>query len=267
MKKHDQRTHALSCAMPFKLPHLLPLLSLLLAACASTPPNPARNTTHKFASTSSAPPSIDASQLVKTDIDRMAEAHRQELQISLRLLSEKLYRRNPREWKKSGAPDLETAVNRLMDPNTAWRFAEFEGKYGSDAIQLAFREDYRGDRVQALIGGLGGMLHNAFDEKTEFYITDDLDAQKIYNSARNLEITIWRLSNARDLEGKLFLLSNAVSTDQALGQNLSFEREFGRMIGQLDLLARIIADKNNRTLVKMIQSIATAVFIPITSIK
>ena len=45
--------------------------------------------------------------------------------------------------------------------------------------------------------------------------------------------------------------------------NLSFEREFGKMIGSLDVLSKIVADKTDRHVVKMVQSIATAVFLPI----
>jgi hypothetical protein len=44
---------------------------------------------------------------------------------------------------------------------------------------------------------------------------------------------------------------------------LSFEREFGKVIGSLDVLSKIVADKTDRTVVKAIQSLATAVFLPI----
>lgn len=45
--------------------------------------------------------------------------------------------------------------------------------------------------------------------------------------------------------------------------NLSFEREFAKMIGSLDTLSKIIADKSDRAAVKIVQSLATAVFLPI----
>ena len=41
------------------------------------------------------------------------------------------------------------------------------------------------------------------------------------------------------------------------------EREFGRLIGNLDLLTQTVADKTNRTVVKIVQNIAAAVFLPI----
>jgi len=148
-------------------------------------------------------------------------------------------------------------------PALAWRLPSLEGRSGVEAVAVAFREDFRGDRVAALVGGLGGMLHAAFDGKTEFFVLDDVDPQKLHNSARNLEIAVWKLANSRDAQGNLLLLTNEM---QPL-QNLSFEREFGKMIGHLDLLSTIVADKTNRTIVKMVQNLATALFIPVPGVK
>lgn len=199
------------------------------------------------------------SQLAKTDIDRVSEAHRHYAFTSLKLLAEKLYRRNPREWRKGGHANMDAAMVQLFDPQLAWRLPTLEGRRGVDAIALGFHEDFHGDRVAVLIGGMGGMLSAAFNSQTEFYVLDDLDPQKLYNSARNIEIAAWKLANARDAAGNLLLLSNEAQAPQ----NLSFEREFGKMIGNLDLLSKIIADKANRTVVKVIQNMATAVFLPV----
>lgn len=196
----------------------------------------------------------------------MADATHQEIFACLRVLAEKLYRRNPAEFRKTGLADIKEAAAMATDPVRAWRFDEFGGRYGTDAVQLAFREDYQGDRVRAFIAGLGGMMQNAFNGKDTFYMTDDLDPQNLYNSARNVEIAVWRLSNARMTEGRLYLLTNeGAQTGQVA--NLSFEREFGKIIGHLDLLARIVADKSSRTLVKVVQSLATAVFFPVVFVK
>jgi hypothetical protein len=197
-------------------------------------------------------------QLAKTDIDRVAEAHRHEAFASLRTLAEKLYRRNPREWKKAGHPNMEAALAQLFDPQLIW-LPTLEGKRGVDAIAAAFRDDFQGDRVAALIGGMGGMLNASFNNQAEFYVLDDLDPQKLYNSARNIEIAAWKLANARDASGNLLLISNEMQPVQ----NLSFEREFGKLIGNVDLLSKIIADKTNRNVVKAIQNMATAVFLPV----
>ncbi|MBI4984458.1 MAG: hypothetical protein HZC24_03705 [Rhodocyclales bacterium] len=196
-------------------------------------------------------------------MDRVADSHRREAFASLRLLAEKLYRRNPREWRKSSAASAEAALGRLFDPRYAWRLPEFGGKSGVDMIAAGLREDYAGDRVAALIGGLGGMLHAAFEERSEFFFTDDLNPQKLYNSARNVEIAAWKLSQARDAGGRLLLLSNEMNPEH----NLSFEREFGKLIGNLDLLTTLIADKTHRGVAKAVQSVASFVFLPVATLK
>ena len=104
------------------------------------------------------------------------------------------------------------------------------------------------------------MMQVAFNDKTEFFLLDELDPQRLYNAARNVEIAVWKLSAARMSNGDLYLLSNETA---ASVRNLSFEREFGKIIGSLDVLSKIIADKDNRTIVKVIQSLATAVFLPV----
>ena len=60
-------------------------------------------------------------------------------------------------------------------------------------------------------------------------------------------------------------------TDPALQQhdagngvaNLSFEREFGKLIGIQDTLAKIIEDKNNRAIRFGVVNVASMVFLPI----
>jgi hypothetical protein len=232
------------------LERLVALICLsVLAACANNGTVPG-----KLAS------GFSASQLAKTDIDRVAEAHQREIFSNLRLLAEKLYRRNPRELKKSGQTSIAAGMARIFEGRHAWNFPELQGKRGAQAIHLAFQEDYSGDRVLAFSAGLGGMIQTAFQNKTEFFVLDDLDPQSLYNAARNVEIAVWKLSNGRTSQRELFLLSN-----EGAGpiQNLSFEREFGKVIASLDVLSKIIADKTNRTVVKVIQSLATAVFLPI----
>lgn len=229
---------------------LIPLIFLpLLAGCVTTGTTPRKPVS-----------GFDPNQIAKSDIDRVAEAHQREVFASLKLLTEKLYRRNPREWRKGGQASLEAAVARIFEANHGWRFAELENKRGTDAIHLAFREDYAGDRVLAFVAGLGGMVQTAFNDKTELFLLDDLDPQALFNAARNVEIAVWKLSNAQAPGGELVLLSNEGAGPV---RNLSFEREFGKIIGSLDLLSKIIADKTNRIVAKVFQNLATAIFLPV----
>ena len=108
--------------------------------------------------------------------------------------------------------------------------------------------------------GLGSMIHEAYGGKDEFYIFDTVEPQSVYNAARNIEIAAWKLSHARDANGHLFLLSNEPAGDSP---NLSFEREFGKLIALQDVLARILAQHENRTLRRIVQQLPTAVFLPV----
>src|SRR5262245_25037723 len=124
------------------LPFLL--LAVLLGACA----------TPRGSST----PQLAPSQLAKSDIDRISDAHRRQLDVSLRALAEKLYKRNPREWKKAGLASHDAAMTRLFAQQD-WRLPELGNLYGSEAILGALRPEYAGDRVAAYIAGIGGMMH------------------------------------------------------------------------------------------------------------
>ena len=205
---------------------------------------------------------VDPRYLAKTDVDRIIDTVRAEVLGSLRRFAEKLYRRNPREWKKASQASAEAAVSRLFSSRRV-DFPELEGRREGAAAMLAFREDYAGDRVLALMAGLASMVYAAFEDKDDFYILDDLNEQKLYNCARNLEIAMWKLNSAKAANGEPLLYANAL--DPA-NPNISFEREFGRIVGLLDLLAKVVADKHGRAISRITQNIASAVFLPVSAI-
>jgi hypothetical protein len=72
---------------------------------------------------------------------------------------------------------------------------------------------------------------------------------------------VWKLSNAEKPDGTPMLLSNGV--DSGGVANLSFEREFGRLIGLQDTLAKIVEDKSNRAIRFGVVNVASMVFLPI----
>ena len=230
---------------------LVLLLCVLLAGCATKMGRDGRTET-----------TVDMKYLVKSDVDRITDASRAEIVAGLLLIADKLYKRNPREWKKS-APSREAAVERLKLRQVK-TFPELGGLREGQAAALAFSENYGGDRVLALMFGLLTMTDAAFEHKEEFYILDALDERKLYNCARNMEIAIWKLGNDRNPAGELYLLSNEL--DPA-NRNLSFEREFGREIALLDLMAKIVADRNGRGISRAGQSLVTTIFLPVSFIK
>lgn len=217
------------------------LCIMILAGCSSTHQDVKRQ-------------SFDICSVVKNDIDLVTETHQRVVFAALKDLAVKLYKRNPREWKKEGHKSLGDAVTALTsDP-----FPSVDGKISTDCIRLAFDEGFHGDRVKAFVAGLETMVLNSYDGHRSFYIYNMLDAQKLYNSARNIELASWLIRTKYDSDNKLFLLSSGDGDEL----NLSFERLFGKVINAQDMMAQIMADRSNRTIKNVIQTLATA-FIPI----
>ena len=223
------------------------LALLLLAACTTRFGHDGRKETR-----------FDPRYLAKTEIDRVIDTDRAEVMVSMRRIAKKLYKRNPREWKKSGQPSMEAALDRLFAGNLD--FPELEGQREGAAVLHAFSRNYQGDRVLAVMAGLLGMVDAAFEHKEDFYVLDDLNEQKLYNCARNIEIAIWKMSSTKNAGGEPLLFSNELDPNNP---NLSFEREFGRVIGLLDFMSKVVADKQGRAITRFTQSLATAIFLPV----
>ena len=199
----------------------------------------------------------------KSDIDMVTDAHLQELNILACQLLIKLYKLNPRELAK--APTETTIDKRLLQlfsmPRTI-RFAELGSPYGTTAIPLAFDPGFNGDRVFALMVGVAGMIHRSFNYQNEFFMLDEIDQQKLYHCARNLESIAWQLNQRRGNSGELLFVSNSI--DNNTGEtNLSTERILSKMISLQDMMARILSDKNNRAINKVVHGIASTTLFPI----
>ncbi|PKO85296.1 MAG: hypothetical protein CVU18_20885 [Betaproteobacteria bacterium HGW-Betaproteobacteria-12] len=231
---------------------LAALLALMLAGCATELDRRGRSETK-----------VDVKYLAKTEIDRIADTNRSEVVDGLLLIADKLYKRNPKEWRKGGQASREAAVDKLRRRQQhAW--PELGGRREGQAAALAFTEVYDGDRVAALVFGLLTMVDAAYEHKQEFYILDGLNEIKLFNCARNMEVAIWKLASDRNAAGELFLLSNEL--DPA-NRNLSFEREFGRQTGLLDFMAKVVADRNGRTLSRLTHSVVSGIFLPVSFLK
>jgi len=227
---------------------------LMLTACSSSPPIQRKDG-------SSSARSFSLRDLAKSDVDAVIEIHQQAVLASLRTLTLKLYRRNPDEWRKSGHTSADRATEALFSPVPHWHLSLQKNLDWQASLRDAWREDYPGDRVKALMEGLLVMHMAAFNDRTEFYLLTDIDAQKLYNAARNTEAVAWKLATARNPQGEPMLLSNGV--DENGVANLSFEREFGKIIGNQDTLARIVEDQGNREIRFGVVNLSSMVFLPI----
>ena len=198
-------------------------------------------------------------QLTKTDFDRMADYEIKENTESLKILALKFYKRNPSELRKTTSDSPEVTVNWLFTSQHNWKFKEINDAQGVEALDQVFDENFNGDRVLSLITGLYTMLIIAHDNQKEFDMFDSLDPQLIYNAARNVEVIVWRLSTKRKKNGELFLVTNEINDNS---QNLSFEREFGKIIGRTDYFAYVLSEKKERYITRAIQGTSLNILLP-----
>jgi len=203
---------------------------------------------------------FDIKAVVKTDIDMVVDRHVGTLQQALDDLMLKLYLRNPKYWRLDGFTSAKNKVLSIGATNDDSLSKKLNNKRSIDSIRLAFENDFKGDRVLAFVFGLKSMLRDSYGGRDEFYLMDQLDPQKLYNAARNIEVAVWMLSNERDDKGDLYLISNEL---KGTLKNLSFERLFGKLIALQDSSAYIVADSTNRTIKNVIQGLAGFVFLPI----
>lgn len=198
-------------------------------------------------------------QFGKSDFDRMADLEFRENMDSLELLMLKLYKRNPNQLKKSTSDNAERMVKWVFYGDHKNNFNEIQNKKDVAALNLVWDNNFTGDRVLALIVGLKTMLLEAHEGKNDFYLFDKIDPQKIYNTARNIEVVVWKLSSKKDVDNNYFLITNSLDE---MNQNLSFEREFGKIIGRTDYFAYTLSEKTERTITRVVQSVTTRLFLP-----
>ena len=219
-------------------------LVALLAGCASDAPTTRGEVKGQ---------DFNGAELLQSEGNRTAKNAMLANQRSLLLLADKLYRRNPAEWRKNAAT-REAAlaeVEKAMAADTPW--PPLAGKRDVAALTLALSPDFAGDRVAAFIVACNDTIITAHGGRRDFYYLDSIDPQHIYNAARNMETALWILNSRRDARGAPLLLSNEITADS---RNLSFEREFGKIIGRLDLLASTMTERYRRAAISYVQGLA-----------
>lgn len=204
--------------------------------------------------------SFDVKQLGKGDIDFVADSHRGEAERLIYDLMVKLYKRNPIQLAKQAEPTIDAQINRLKQAVQKGSPLLIDGLEGVELLKQAFARDFTGDRVFTLAGGLLSMIHKSYGYHTEFFIFDKLDQQKLFNSARNIEVFSWRLRTDKGDDGRLLLLSTELTGPTT---NLSFERLVSKLISIQDMMALIAADGDRRAVNGVAQGFARAVFLPI----
>ncbi|KAB2896813.1 MAG: hypothetical protein F9K35_13240 [Burkholderiaceae bacterium] len=226
------------------------LLCAVLAGCAGSAPTPRGEVKGAAAS---------PGELAQSDVNRMATLAMKENLEGLYRLMDKLYRRNPAEWRKSGAVGREQAMEQVrsaIEQRQPW--APLQGRRDIAAMGLALAPEFAGDRVAAFVHATADMIITAHGGKTEFFLLDGFDAQHLYNAARNVEIAVWMLAQRRNAQGQPLLLADEIG---AQGRNLSYEREFGKIIARIDLLAAVTTEKYRRAAISYVQGIVGGTFL------
>ena len=207
------------------------------------------------------PDNAGLSYLAKSDINEVIEYHQRAVIRNLKKLRLKLYRRNPKGRHDKAIRSIEASVDLVFSRAHDEGYPQWNTILSTDIVRIALDETYQGsDRVLPFIIGLRKMIMASYDNHTEFYFLTSIDQQKLYNSARNIEISAWMLAENRDLDGQLLLLSDSLENEQ---RNLSYQRLIGRMIATQDNLAEIISNKNGRLIKTVVVKAASMIFLPI----
>ncbi|WP_422086567.1 hypothetical protein [Variovorax sp.] len=181
---------------------------------------------------------------------------------SIRRVQSTLYKRNPREWRKS-APSMEEATQRAWDAVLKGPpLPELKGATGIDAIRMAFDtgpQGYQGDRVAALVYGWATMLKQANGDTWDQTMIDGVNAENSFRAARNFEISLWLISSKTGPDGQPLLLATEISER---GRNLVADRELSKVVARLDLLAAQADEKYRRAALDFGQNWIMGVVMP-----
>ena len=207
------------------------------------------------------PESSGVSRWGKSDMDEVIEFHQRAAMENLKALMVKLYHRNPTGRHDAKIRTIEESVNLTFSHSHDDYYPHWQSIKATDIVRIALDESYQGsDRILPFIVGLRKMIMASYDNHTEFFYLTSIDAQKLYNSARNIEIAAWMLAEKRDVVGRLLLLSDSLEQED---RNLSFQRLIGQIIATQDNLATIMAHKSGRLIKNVVITAASMVFLPI----
>ncbi len=197
--------------------------------------------------------------LVKSDIDLVTDQFITKTREDVSELVVMLYNRNPEQLAKNPGMTIEGRLAQLKVHRYKLQFLELEYNQGTDAMNLAFSPSFTGDRVFALVVGLGSMLRQAYAYQPEMFLPDQLDAQILLTSAQNVEMLVWKLKNTRKPNGEHYIITYE---KWGVVDNLSFERLFGEIIVLQEMMAGIVGDADNRTVTGAVYAVSK-VFIPL----
>jgi len=199
--------------------------------------------------------------IAKTDVDIITEIHVSNANNYIEDLIIKLYKMNPKYISKNKEFDTVSSVIIDIFKEVDKSKLDRTGQENINLILKGFSKDFNGDRIYLICKGLYGMINASYNYKRKFYLTDPkLDAQKIMNTAINIETLVWRLSNEKE-NNILLIKTNNIDDNKNI--NLSFERLFGKLINNQENMAKIISSQQGRIIQKAAKGIVSSIFLPI----
>jgi hypothetical protein len=202
-------------------------------------------------------------ELLQSTHNRYANLAMRDNLDNLRQIQLDLYQLNPQEAAKGGISPSE-AVERVWNAvRSGAELPDLGGKRDVPAINLALDADYGGDRVAALTFGIATMLTSVYGGQVQLRMIDGLSADKLYRSARNIETGL-RLLTERRLPGggPLLLCAPRPGTTGP-----SIERDVGKIVGRLDLLAANMDEKYRRAAINYVQSLVMGQFLELIPVQ
>jgi len=218
---------------------LLPTVLLILLLCACS--------------------GYELKNLAKSDIDLVTDQFIDKTRSDILELLVLLYERNPDQLRKIPGMTVEGRLAQLRVHRYKLQFAELDYKQDIDALNLAFDPSFAGDRVFALIVGLGSMVRQAYQYQPEMFLPDELDAQVLLTSAYNVEELLRKLKTTRKPDGEHLIITYE---QHSVVDNMEFERLFSEIIVLQEMMADIVSDADNRTVTGTVRAVSS-VFIPL----
>lgn len=197
--------------------------------------------------------------LAKSDIDLVSDQFITKTRSNILELVVLLYERNPDELLKIPGMTVEGRLAQLRVHRYKLQFPELDYKQDIDALNLALDPNFKGDRVFALIVGLGSMVRQAYGYQPEMFLPDELDSRVLLVSAYNAQELLAKLKSTRKPNGEHLIIT---SENHGVVDSLEIERLFSEIIVLQEMMADIVGDADNRSVTGAVRAVSS-VFIPL----
>ncbi len=185
-------------------------------------------------------------ELLQSDVNRIATISVRNNLVYLQRIKAVLYELNPDSLTQSGLSAEES--ERLFWQALQQRkplIADQEEWRGLKAVEVALSDEFKGDWVALYSFGLTDILLNGFNYRTDLYLINGMDSQKLYNSARELEVATQMLRTRAS--------KKRIIPDQ--NKDARIERAIGAVVATVDLLAVYNTEKYRRIGINYVQGL------------